>query len=129
MKILLICLFIATLLPYLSKLVLSYFMQQANGYDNHYPRQQQSALQGMGARALAAHQNSFEALLIFAIAILVAIATNHVTKLNEYLAMIFIISRVIYHIIYLLNLGTLRTLIWLVGLVSCLVIFWSSIPI
>jgi len=40
------------------------------GYNNSHPREQQSKLTGFGARALTAHQNAFESLIIFAPAVL-----------------------------------------------------------
>lgn len=115
MTTLIVCLFIATLLPYLLKLVVASFMQKEGKYDNHYPRLQQSRLKGMGARALAAHQNSFESLLIFAIAALAAIATNHVSTAVQVLALIYIVSRIIYSFFYIMDMASLRSAIWFVG--------------
>ena len=127
MNILLICLFIAALLPYISKLPVVYAQQKAGGYDNHHPRDQQATLRGFGARAVAAHQNSFESLLIFGIAVLAAIATHTITPFIQNLAMLYIISRVVYHILYLMNIATLRTLIWLLGLLCSLTILFLCI--
>ncbi len=125
---LLTCLFIATLLPYLTKLPVVYAMYKAGGYDNNHPREQQARLVGFGARAVAAHQNSFESLLIFAIAILVALLTQTTTPLVQNLAAVYLVSRVVYTLLYLGNLGTLRSLVWAVGLVCSLTILCSSIP-
>lgn len=128
MSTLVICLFITTLLPYLSKAPLGWAMQKtAGGYNNNYPREQIASLHGFGARAAAAHQNSFEALIVFSTAALTAIATNHVTPMVQYLAIVFVISRVVYHALYLMNMATLRSLIWTVGMVCCLVILGSCI--
>ena len=127
MNTLIICLFIAVLLPYLSRIPVGYAMQKAHGYNNAYPREQQANLKGFGARAIAAHQNSFEALLVFATAALAAMTTNHISVTTEYLAMIFIASRIVYHLMYLLNLATLRSLVWLAGFLSCLTILGSCI--
>ncbi|QEY52440.1 MAPEG family protein [Legionella longbeachae] len=122
MTTLIVCLFIATLLPYLLKLVVASFMQKEGKYDNHYPRLQQSRLKGMGARALAAHQNSFESLLIFAIAALAAIATNHVSTAVQVLALIYIVSRIIYSFFYIMDMASLRSAIWFVGFFCCLTV-------
>ncbi len=122
MTTLIICLFIAILLPYLIKIVVANFMQKEGEYDNHYPRAQQARLQGMGARAVAAHQNSFESLLVFATAVLTAIATHHVSATIQILAIIYIVSRVIYCYFYLMDMASLRSTIWFVGFVCCLVI-------
>ena len=127
MNTVIVCLFIAALLPYVSKAPLAYAMHQLGGYDNNNPREQQAKLEGFGARTLAAHQNSFEALLIFAVAAITAIASNNVTSMTENLAITFIIARVAYHVLYLFDLATLRSLVWFVGLLSSLSILWSCI--
>ena len=129
MSILVYCLFIAALLPYLSKIPVAYAMHKANGYDNRYPREQQAGLTGFGARALAAHQNSFESLLVFATAVITAIATQHVTITTQYLAVTYIVTRLLYHIFYLVNLSTLRSAVWFIGIVASLTILWQCIPV
>ncbi|MCW8408326.1 MAPEG family protein [Legionella sp. PATHC035] len=122
MTTLILCLLIAILLPYLLKMVVAYFMQKEGRYDNHYPRAQQARLQGMGARAVAAHQNSFESLLVFATAALTAMATKHLGISIQVLAIIYIISRVIYCFFYLMDKASLRSAVWFVGFICCLII-------
>ncbi|WP_131795133.1 MAPEG family protein [Fluoribacter gormanii] len=122
MTTLILCLFIAILLPYLLKIVVANFMQKEGKYDNHNPRAQQARLQGMGARAVAAHQNSFESLLVFATAVLTAMATNHIGTTIQILAIVYIISRVIYCYFYLMDLASLRSIIWFIGFICCLII-------
>lgn len=122
MTTLIICLFIAILIPYLLKMIVASFMQKEGKYDNHYPRAQQARLQGMGARAVAAHQNSFESLLVFATAVLTAIATKHIGITIQILAIIYIVSRVIYSYFYLMDMASLRSTTWFVGFICCLVI-------
>lgn len=128
MSTLIICLFIAAILPYLVKLPMAYAMYKTGGYNNQYPRAQQAALQGFGARAVAAHQNSFEALLIFSIAVLTALITNNVSLMVENLAITFILTRIIYLMLYLLNWSSLRSLVWAIGFICSLTILGSSIP-
>ena len=79
-------LLIIAFLPYLAKLPLVWAMQRAGGYNNHYPRQQQSQLTGFGQRCTAAHYNSFEALLIYACAVLSA-ATSAVDMACTWLSL------------------------------------------
>lgn len=128
MTILIICLFIATLLPYLAKVPVAYAMNQIGGYDNYHPREQQSKLSGFGARALAAHQNAFESLIIFAPAVLLAIALNNVSELITQLAIAHVCARILYNILYLLNFDKLRSLIWFVATASSFTIIWQCIP-
>ncbi|STY30211.1 transmembrane protein [Legionella wadsworthii] len=122
MNILIGCLIVAILIPYVLKMVVAHFMQKEGKYDNHYPRVQQARLQGMGARAVAAHQNSFESLLLFATAVLTAMATKHTGATIQLLAIIFILTRIIYSYFYLADKSTLRSATWFVGFICCLAI-------
>lgn len=127
MTTLLVCLFIMVLVPYLARIPVAIAMAKLGGYNNNLPREQQAKLSGFGARALGAHQNSFEALLVFAIAILTAVVTHNDSSLIQNLAIAYVISRVVYHACYLMNLATIRSLVWFVGYICCLVIMWQSI--
>ena len=126
MHTLLTCLFIAMLLPYLAKGPVAWAMAKAGGYDNHHPRAQQAQLTGFGARALAGHQNAFESLLIFGLAVVTVIATGKVTATAEWLAVVHIAARVAYQILYLLNKGTLRSLSWFVAIFSAFGVFFQA---
>jgi uncharacterized MAPEG superfamily protein len=128
MTILVWCLFIATILPYLAKAPVAYAMNKLNGYDNNHPRDQQSKLTGFGARALAAHQNAFESLMVFAVAVLCALATNTITESIMNLAIVHIGARITYNILYLINIGTLRTAVWAIGIGCSFAIIWQCIP-
>ena len=70
------CVFISALLIYVARMPVAKAMKEQGGYDNHLPRQQQAQLTGFGARALAAHQNSFEAFILFAVGVLMAHTTQ-----------------------------------------------------
>ncbi|MBE0377346.1 MAPEG family protein [Pseudoalteromonas prydzensis] len=118
MTTLLICALLAVLMPYLAKAPLAIAMNKLNGYDNKHPREQQSKLTGFGARALAAHQNCFESLAVFAVALAVVLGTNNVHQVTELLAIAHIILRVLYCIFYYLNLDVLRSLVWFAGLAT-----------
>jgi uncharacterized MAPEG superfamily protein len=128
MTTLVICLFIASILPYIAKIPVAIAMNKLGGYDNEHPRGQQEQLVGFGARALAAHQNGFESLLIFATATLVALVTQNTSEVINMLAITHVISRVIYTILYLVNWSTLRSVIWGVGIICSFSIIWMSIP-
>ena len=123
-----ICLFISLLLPFLAKLPVAIAMHKLGGYDNNHPREQQNQLTGFGARALAAHQNSFEALIIFAPAVILAIATNNLNEQIQIAAIIHVIARISYILCYLANLGTLRSIVWAIGLIASFTIVWQCIP-
>lgn len=122
-----ICLFIAALLPFIAKIPVAIAMNNAGGYNNKHPRSQQAKLTGFGARALAAHQNAFESLIIFAPAVLLAIATNNTGALIEQLAIVHIIARVLFNVAYLMNIGIIRSIIWAVGIISSLTMIYLCI--
>lgn len=121
-------LFIAVLLPFLAKIPLAYAMNKQGGYNNNHPREQQSKLTGFGARALAAHQNTFESLTIFAPAVLLAIVTQHTGNNIVILAIVHVCARVLYNVLYLADIDKLRTLVWTVATLSSFTIIWQCIP-
>jgi uncharacterized MAPEG superfamily protein len=92
------------------------------GYDNNNPRSWEASLQGWPARAKAAQDNGFEALPLFAFAVLAAQLAALPQARTDHLAMAFIALRVAYVAIYLANVGTLRTLIWFAATVTAVAI-------
>lgn len=128
MTILIYCLLVSLLLPFLSKIPVAIAMNKLGGYDNQTPREQQAQLQGLGARALAGHKNAFEALAMFAPAVLLAIATNNIGDIMQYLAITHIVARIAYHACYLADLSTLRSIVWVVGLVASITMVVMCLP-
>ncbi|MCH1929734.1 MAPEG family protein [Shewanella sp. A25] len=126
MNTLLICLFIAMLLPYLTKMPVAFAMAKAGGYDNNHPRSQQAQLTGFGARAVAGHQNAFESLLIFGLAVVTLIAAGKVNVTAEYFAIGHVLARVVYQVLYLINLGTLRSLSWFAAIFCSFGVFFQA---
>ena len=121
------CIVAAWVLVYAGKLPVAFAMQKAGGYDNHHPRAQQAALNGWGARSLAAHLNGFETFAPFAVAVLVAHNSGAASGLVDILAVVFVVSRVFYVALYLADLASLRSLVWSVGWIVTLVLFLSPV--
>jgi len=119
------CVFISAVLIYLARIPVTSAMKERGGYDNHLPRQQQMQLTGLGARAVAAHQNSFEAFMLFAVGVLMAHTTQTAGWLIDCLAIIFVVSRVIYLVCYWKDLAWQRSMVWLVGLICSLLLMIS----
>lgn len=116
MTTILICLLIATIMPILAKAPLAFAQnKQQGGYDNRHPRSQQHALVGFGARAKAAHENCFEALIMFTPGALAVIALDQVGPLAQYLCLAFILARVAYLFSYWFDYHLLRSLCWSIG--------------
>ncbi|GGP71216.1 membrane protein [Shewanella algicola] len=126
MQTILICLLIAMLMPYAAKVPVAMAMAKLGRYDNNHPRAQQAQLTGFGARAVAGHQNAFESLIVFGVAVLTALVTNNVTDVVAILAIVHVVARGIYHAMYLLNYGTLRSLSWFVAIGASIAIFCQA---
>lgn len=116
------CLFAAALLIVLTKVPVAMAMARSSdkGYDNRHPRAQQATLTGWGARAMASHANMIEAFPLFAAGVLVAQVTLTQGSTINLLAGLFIVTRIAYSALYLMNLDKLRSLVWIVGFFCCL---------
>ena len=119
------CVFISAVLIFIAKIPVAREMNKDGGYDNHHPRAQQARLTGFGARADAAHQNSIEAIMRFAAAVLMAHTTQTMGFLIDTLAIIFVVCRVLYLFLYWYDYHWQRSLVWIVGLVCTLLIMLS----
>lgn len=120
MTTLLWCLVIITFLPLLRAVVGDVIrLQQETGFDNHNPRVQINTLQGLGSRVYAAHQNAWEALTMFAPCVFIAHTRSAESNIAGIIGIVFVVVRVLHGIAYCLDLATLRSLIWFVG-VGCL---------
>lgn len=118
------CIFISAILIFLAKAPVAKAMAEEGGgrYDNRHPRAQQARLTGFGARALAAHMNSFEAFPLFAVAVLMAHVTNTHGSLVDVLAVTFVVARVLYLLCYWADLHWQRSVVWVIGLLSTLLL-------
>lgn len=122
------CLFISVLLIYASKLPVAKAMSaEGKGYDNRDPRGQQGRLTGRGARALAAHQNGFEIFPIFLAGVMVAHVTQTQGWLIDTLAIVFVVSRALYIALYLADFAWQRSLVWIIGVICCLLLMLSPL--
>ncbi|NBB34745.1 MAPEG family protein [Pseudomonas kielensis] len=119
------CVLICALLIFVARVPVTKAMKEQGGYNNHLPRQQQAQLSGLGARALAAHQNSFEAFILFAVGVLMAHTTQTAGWLIDGLAVVFVVARVIYLLCYWADLAWQRSLVWCIGLVCSLLLMLS----
>ena len=127
METMIISLFFATVMPILAKAPLAYAMARSGKYNNRYPRSQQATLDGFGARAKAAHENCFEALILYAPGVLAVLALDVATQWAQACAVTFIVARIMYVLMYLLDIHLLRSVFWLVGFSTSLLILWEAI--
>ena len=97
----------------------------APGFDNHQPRAWLSAQSGFRARAHAAQQNSWEALVVFAAGVFAAHLSGGPQAIADLLAVLFIALRIIYIALYLADQASARSAVWLLGYLTSLALFCS----
>jgi len=119
------CVFVSALLIFVARMPVTRAMKEQGGYDNHLPRTQQTRLSGFGARALAAHQNSFEAFMLFAAGVLMAHTTHTQGWWVDGLSMLFVAARAVFLLCYWADLAWQRSLAWFVGLLCSLLLMLS----
>ena len=95
------------------------------GYDNGMPRQWLAKQTGFRARANAAQANLFESLPFFFAAIIIVSYANAPQGQVDLLAIGFVIARIAYLICYVANWPTIRSIVWLAGLVCVVAIFFQ----
>ena len=124
------CLMIVALLPYVLSTAGGYFkMRQFGTIDNKQPRVQAAQLEGVGARALGAQNNAWEALGFFTAVLAVLHFANPEaarTSTAANLSLVFLATRVLHPILYLANLDIARSSVFLVGLVCGIWLLWMA---
>lgn len=118
-----LCLLIVALLPFPWTML----AKVSGRYDNRTPRAYLAGLEGWRARAHAAHQNAWEALAMFTAAIVVAGQAGGSSTWINWLAITFVVARVLHGVLYVANLASLRSLVWFVGVVCVVSMFVVSI--
>ena len=109
-------LFIVSLLPMVLAVVGAYCRYRQFGYlDNHHPRLQQAQLTGLAARALAAQKNAWEALALFTAMCVLAYASGLDFVEFKYAAGLFLLSRLMHPVFYLLDMSSYRSLVFAIG--------------
>jgi len=93
-------------------------------FDNSKPRDPEFYKDPLRSRALGAHLNGIEAFPFFAAAVLLAEFRLCPQRFIDELAVLFLIVRIAYVFTYLGNRPTLRTILWSVGFVINVAIFF-----
>ncbi len=74
--------------------------------------------EGLCGRALRAHANMLESLILFAILVLAAQAAGVSTAMTVLGAQLFFVARLVYAVVYLIGIPWLRTAVWAVSIVG-----------
>ena len=124
--ILLYCIVAAAALIYLPFLVVASGRVKV-GYDLNAPRAMFDKLPPYAQRATWAHQNSFEAFMIFAAAALMAYVTGQNSSLAVGAAIAFVIARLLYSLFYILDIPLARSLMYVIGSACSATLFVLSL--
>lgn len=104
------CVLVAAILPMVCAAI-----AKSGGYDNDNPRAWLARQADWRARANAAQQNSFEALPFFIGAVIIAhLLGAHQARLDV-LAFLFVFLRMLYIMMYVAGLSTVRSIVWTLG--------------
>ena len=116
----------AAILIYLPYLLVAFARVQV-GYDLSAPRAMFDKLPPYAQRATWAHENSFEAFMVFAAAALMAYVTGVNSPQGVNAAIAFLIARLLYSIFYIANIPLLRSLMFGIASFSSGTLFFLSL--
>ena len=116
----------AVVLTYAPFLVVAWGRFKA-GYDQSAPRAMFEQLPDYAKRATWAHQNSFEALIIYGLAALMAYATGVESTWAKIAAIAWIVARLLYSVFYIINIPLGRSLMFAIGSLCGWTLFGLSI--
>lgn len=118
------CVLVAGVLPYVWVTIAARERgRQFGTVDNKLPRPQELKLTGLGARAMGAHNNAFEALPFFAAAVIIAHICNADPGWSANFAIAFILCRITHGILYLMDIDVVRSLVFGLAQVCVLALF------
>lgn len=110
------CVLAAALLPIVCAGIAKYGTMgkssQEGGFDNENPRAWLSKQVDWRARANAAQANTFEALPFFFAAVIIAHQQHATQAWVDILALLFVVLRMAYIMMYVANLASVRSIVW-----------------
>ncbi len=105
-----------------------YYAKATRSFDNNNPREFLNNLVpgSKQARANAAMINGYEGLPLFAAAVIISHLLQAEQSTINFLAVTYIISRIIFSVLYIMGFGAWRSLAWLLGLICIISLFIIS---
>ena len=97
--------------------------RREGGYDNHNPRAWLAKQSDWRARANAAQANSFEAMPFFIGAVIIAHQLHAPQMRLDVLAFTWVVLRMLYILMYLADMATVRSVVWTLAFAVNVVIF------
>ncbi|MEH1793891.1 MULTISPECIES: MAPEG family protein [unclassified Nostoc] len=117
----------AVVLIYLPFLVVAYARVRIGKEMLATPRAMVDKLPPYAQRATWAHQNTFEAFMVFAAAALMAYVTGVNSTTAQIAAIAFVVARLLYSIFYILNIPLLRSLMFAISILGSATLMFLSI--
>lgn len=121
------CIAIAAFLIYVPFVVVAYTRLQLGKEALATPRAIVDKLPPYAQRATWAHQNAFEAFMLFAAAALMAYATGVNSSVGVGAAIAFLVARLLHSVFYILNIPLARSLMFATGSVCIATLFVQSL--
>ena len=116
--------FCIVIMIFIPLLCAGYAKFSVKGYDNKNPREFLEKLQGKARRASNAQLNTFENFPPFAAGVIVAHQLHANQGTIDALAVSFVCARILYVFFYIQNLSTARSVVWFVGLIITVSLFF-----
>lgn len=127
MQSIIIMMMLACLFPY----VFAILARKLGGFKlkqhHQQPRLFLAQLQGVAERANAVQANSFESLVLFLPAVLIALQVILPMAIIQLLCIGYLTFRTLYAICYLANWAILRSIMWWLAFMCCMMLFGLSI--
>ncbi len=117
----LLILVLVSLIPYVLAALGGYVkIKQLGKLDNHHPRIQSNELKGSGARVIAAQSNAWEALAFYSATIFAVYASGVTWSELTVASLVFGATRLAHAVFYITNMAVARSVVTLLGIMSCL---------
>lgn len=116
------CILIMIVFPYFFTVL----AKSGPGFNNHDPREYLARVEGWRKRAHWVQVNNFETFPAFAVSVIIAHQLQANQVFVNYLAISFVIARILHAICYLADRPSLRTLFWFIGFGCVAAIFIIS---
>ena len=117
------CLLICMLLPIFWAGVSKYGYGDIK-YDNESPRDHLSSLLGKAKNAYNAEQNCYETFPAFAAAVIIAHQIGNDQFMINMLCVVFLLTRILHGYFYISNKGSLRSIVFVLGLITNIWLFF-----
>ena len=117
------CLLICMLLPIFWAGVSKYGYGDIK-YDNEWPRDHLSSLSGKAKNAYNAEQNCYETFPAFAAAVIIAHQIGNDQFMINMLCVVFLLTRILHGYFYITNKGSLRSIVFVLGLITNIWLFF-----